>query len=223
MDKIKITHFSDILCIWAYISQIRIDELEREFKEHIEIDYCLFPVFGDVADKMQTQWQDKGGIAGYSQHVIAVAEQFEHLSLHPKVWQHNTPTSSLPAHLYLCAVKIAEQEGLLETGSFTLLKKGLRQAFFTDCLDVSRQQVLQNLLEQYRLPTTPIEDKIANGQAFATLSRDMQIARDLSVRASPTFIFNEDRQRLAGNVGYKIIEANVRELLSQPSNLQPWC
>jgi hypothetical protein len=37
-------------------------------------------------------------------------------------------------------------------------------------------------------------------------------------------LFNEGRQVLTGNVGYRVIEANVRELLRQPSDDQSsWC
>ena len=40
---------------------------------------------------------------------------------------------------------------------------------------------------------------------------------------SPTLSLNEDRQRLAGNVGYRVIEANVRELLEGPAPEGSWC
>jgi hypothetical protein len=43
------------------------------------------------------------------------------------------------------------------------------------------------------------------------------------VKVSPTLIFNDDRQRLTGNVGYRIIEANVRELLRAPEREASWC
>ena len=45
------------------------------------------------------------------------------------------------------------------------------------------------------------------------------------VQGSPTFVFNEGRQMLYGNVGYRIIEANLRELLSRPSaeGMPSWC
>lgn len=223
MNKIHITHFSDILCVWAYISQIRIDELEKDFVDNITINYSLFPVFGDIHKKMQRQWHDRGGIEGYSQHVLSVAEQFQHLELNSEVWRTNTPTSSLPAHLFLSAIKKAEQESLLEAGAFTQFKKSIRQAFFTECADVSRHDVLLSLLKGTGLATDTVLYKINNGEAFATLSSDMQAAKDANVTSSPTLIFNEGRQRLEGNVGYKIIEANVRELLDCPNTMQSWC
>jgi predicted DsbA family dithiol-disulfide isomerase len=45
------------------------------------------------------------------------------------------------------------------------------------------------------------------------------------VQGSPTYVFNDGRQLLYGNVGYRIIEANVRELLSAPpaEGAPSWC
>jgi hypothetical protein len=43
------------------------------------------------------------------------------------------------------------------------------------------------------------------------------------VDVSPTFVFNDGRQRLNGNVGYRVIEANVRELLRAPEAGRSWC
>jgi len=36
-------------------------------------------------------------------------------------------------------------------------------------------------------------------------------------------LLNEGRQKLYGNVGYRIIEANVQEILHQPGNQASWC
>ena len=47
-------------------------------------------------------------------------------------------------------------------------------------------------------------------------------ARQSDISVSPTYVFNNGRQRLTGNVGYRIIEANVKELLEQPHKQQSW-
>jgi hypothetical protein len=36
-------------------------------------------------------------------------------------------------------------------------------------------------------------------------------------------VLNEGRQHLNGNVGYRVIEANVRELLHKPADEMSWC
>jgi predicted DsbA family dithiol-disulfide isomerase len=78
-------------------------------------------------------------------------------------------------------------------------------------------------LQRNNINTTLIQSYINSGKAYATLSEDMKMAMEMNVKASPTLIFNEDRQRLTGNVGYKIIQANIRELLNSPNKQHSWC
>lgn len=58
---------------------------------------------------------------------------------------------------------------------------------------------------------------------MASLSRDQQSARDLGVKGSPTWVLNEGRQTLSGNVGYRILNANIEELLKHPGAEASWC
>lgn len=223
MDKIKITHFSDILCIWAYVSQHRIDELIEQFDDKIQLDYHFFPVFGDVHRKIFLNWKDRGGIKGYHNHVASVSESHPHLNIHPKLWIQPTPTSSLPCHLYLCATRLLEEQGLIPSGSLRNFIKTIRQAFFNENRNISEQAVILDIVESSTLPTAEVKELIENGQAYAALSYDIQTAQNLSIPSSPTLIFNENRQRLSGDVGYKIIEANIKELIEQPVGGQSWC
>lgn len=223
MNRIKITHFSDVLCVWAYLSQIRIDELLAEFNEQIDMECRLFPVFGDAGQKIADNWAAKGGRAAYNQHVRDTAARFDHVSIHPEIWLKEVPHSSLPAHLYLCAIRLLEAERLLERGSYFRLAWHIRKAFFTELVDISCGAALDELVEAEGLRPSLIQGKIRSGEAFAVMAGDMQMAREMTIRSSPTLIFNEDRQRLTGNVGYRIIEANVRELLEKSGVGQSWC
>jgi len=92
--SIRINHFSDVLCIWAWISQVRVAELRTNFAEDVEFDYRYFGVFGDVATKMATQWRDRGALAGYAEHVHETAADFDHVTLHDDVWRTTAPSSS---------------------------------------------------------------------------------------------------------------------------------
>lgn len=220
---VTIHHYSDILCIWAYISQIRMDELETEFSDQVDIHYHLFPVFGDVPGKIARTWAHRGGIKGYNKHVLEVAARFQHLRINPGVWVENTPLSCLPAHVYLRAVRHAEKAGDIAEGSSVRFTRAIRRAFFCDLKNIGECSTLDALLGDTELPVDSIRQLVNNGQAYALLAADMQQAKDLAIRSSPTLVFNEDRQRLAGNVGYRIIKANVSELLEQPVDAQTWC
>jgi predicted DsbA family dithiol-disulfide isomerase len=221
MEPIKVTHFSDTLCVWAYVSQIRIDELVKKFSGSVQIDTRYVHVFGNVPGKMESSWKDRGGVAGYSEHVKTVVAKFGHVTLHPQIWVHDTPQSSMPSHLFLCAVRRLDAG----SGSTSLPRAAwaVREAFFKDGADISRRDVLFGIAERIGLPVADIERTLGSGEAHAALAEDIDLARSHDVRGSPTLLFNEGRQRLSGNVGYRIIEANIRELLDSDPNQLSWC
>jgi predicted DsbA family dithiol-disulfide isomerase len=228
VEPIRIFYFSDVLCVWAYIAQIRLDELRSTFSTQISIESHFTPVFGDAQRKLTQRWQDRGGFEGYSQHVREVGAKFEHVSIHPDIWTQQIPTSSTSCHLFLRAVKLLEDKGTLVTkdGSSAMekLSWALRQAFFTKLADISDRKIQVQIAKELGLPVTKIKAEIESGAAYAELSRDFDLTKEYNIAVSPTLIFNEGRQRLNGNVGYRVIEANIRELLT--NNLpdrQSWC
>jgi predicted DsbA family dithiol-disulfide isomerase len=60
-QALVIDYYSDVLCVWAWIAQRRIDELNKKFGDKIQFSYYYVDIFGDVATKMETQWAAKGG------------------------------------------------------------------------------------------------------------------------------------------------------------------
>ena len=223
MAPIRVVHFSDVLCVWAYVSQARIDELCSQFGAQVIVEPRFCSVFGASLQKLESRWKDKGGLAGYGAHVRGVVEGFGHVSVHPDVWKTNAPRSSLSCHVFLCAVRDLERTSV-GPGAFTRACWALRQALFRDLEDVSRRETQLSIAERLGLPRGEIERRLDDGVAHAELSVDYELAREHQVTVSPTLILNEGWQRLNGNVGYHIIEANVRELLHQPgAEHASWC
>lgn len=222
---IDIEHFSDVLCIWAYIAQVRVDELQANFPDEVRIDYRFLQVFGDLPGKMAAQWADRGGLEGYAAHVQEVAAKFDHIEINPRVWTANPPTSSLPAHLILCGVRAlrAADPQRDEPNLVERVLKSMRRAFFVELIDISNQNRLFEITEQAGVDIAKLQQVLDSGTAHAQFAADLAAATQSTVRSSPTMTFNEGRQVLAGNVGYRVLEANIRELLSSPSDQQSWC
>jgi predicted DsbA family dithiol-disulfide isomerase len=223
MNPVKISYFTDALCVWAYVSQIRMDELKANFKNGVEVECRYFHVFGNVSSKMDTAWKQRGGLTGYRQHVREVVEKFGHVHLHERTWQTDVPRSSMPAHLWLCAIRTLEIGSNCAPGSSDRAAWAFRDAFFHHGRDISQAGILLDIVESIGLPSAEIADAIATGAAHAALADDLELARAQSIAASPTLLFNEGRQRLTGNVGYRIIEANIRELLEASPGQLSWC
>ena len=218
IEKFKLTYYSDILCLWAHISQARVDEVAERFPDEVAIDYRFCSVFGDTAHKIGSGWAEQGSYAGFGNHLREVIAEFGHINLHPEIWQRNRPASSTPAHILLKAVQRVDQRQCRAV----LLE--LRSAFFERCLDISKWSVLQASLEVVGISVNDVRELIDNGVAHADLEADHRDQQILMVQGSPTFILNEGRQKLYGNVGYGVIEANIKELLRSPeAGAASWC
>ena len=230
---IKIEYFSDVLCIWAYAGQVRMDELKQHFADEIEIDYRFVSIFGAGRQHVETVWKEQGGLAGFNAHLLQVAKNWDHVEVSPDLWLTVQPQSSTAAHLYLKAIQLLEKrspdycEPLAEFNGRTRFEQAtwlFRDAFFREGRDVSHRKVQQEITQQLDLDLKPICELIESGEAFAELHADDKARHDYNVPGSPTLVLNEGRQMLYGNVGYRIIDANIRELIRNPDEGEAsWC
>ncbi len=217
-ENLALTYYSDVLCVWAHISQARVDEVAERFSDDVSIDYRFCSVFGDTAHKIGIGWAKRGGYAGFGNHLCEAVSEFGHIKLHPEIWQRNRPKSSTPAHILMKAVQRVDKR------QCKAVLHELRLAFFERCLDISRWSALKAALEVSGVSVNDVQEAIDSGAAHADLEADRRDQQILMVQGSPTFILNEGRQKLYGNVGYGVIEANIKELLRSPAaGAASWC
>ncbi|WP_171022282.1 DsbA family oxidoreductase [Thalassotalea litorea] len=217
--SIQIDCFSDILCIWAYISEVRINKLQQEFSTDLAIRHHYFSVFGHAEDKII----EKGGWQVYASHVQHLASQYPHIKIHPQIWSSRQPTSSMPAHLYLgIAKQLSEQRKLIQGGA-NILAQHFRQRFFEQGEDISKRSVLVDTIKNLDWSISDFEREIDSGRAYQALDDSLKAAHQLNVKVSPTLVFNHNRLRLEGNVSYRVMQANIIELLRQPQPSRAWC
>lgn len=229
---ITIDYYNDVLCVWAYVAQVKVDELRREFGARVVFNYRFIPLFGNIPKRLGEGWKEQGGYAGYSQHVQEIGKQFDHVEIHPEIWTRNVPRSSFPVQLFLKAVqqlieqKVISSRDLPDHGGRNLFEEAccrVRLAFFRDLKDVSSSEYLRGLARDLELPLAEIQQLIDNGEAYAGLCGDIENRDEMKIEGSPTFLFNEGRQKLYGNVGYKVIAANVQELMDHNLDIPIWC
>lgn len=230
MTVVQVSYFSDVLCIWAYATQARIEAVKKKFGNTVRLDYRFCSVFGDTAGKIASNWQNKGEYAGFNVHLRKVAQEFQHIEVHPEIWLKTRPPTSASAHLFMTAVRQwqQERESQGQSGSATSMYDqvmwAFRCGFFRDCRDIARWDVQCELAEGLGVDIHAIEKAIHDGTAFARLAADYQDADKMHIEGSPSFVLNEGRQKLYGDVGFRILEANIRELLRVPDSDQAsWC
>lgn len=224
---VDVTHFSDVLCVWAYISEARIDALKEKFGGSLRLSYRFCSVFGDTAGKIKSAWKDKGEYQGFNSHLRHVAEKFPHIEVHPEIWLKTRPLSSASPHLFLKAVQQWDQQTVAQAGAASIFERvasAFRRAFFGDCGDISRWNVQCEIAQRFGADIDAIEKLIHSGAAFARLAADYQDADKMRIEGSPSLVLNEGRQKLYGNVGFRIIDANIQELLRAPrADDASWC
>ena len=216
--QITIDYFSDILCVWAWISQRRVDELNKHFENKIDIRYQFIDIFGDTNTRIEKQWANKGTYNGFGDHVIKSAAPYEAAQINEKVWHKTRPTTSANAHLAIKAVELTHSPSLAADFTFAL-----RSGFFIEAKDISDLNIIYSLAEKNSLDIQKIQHSIECGQAMAALMCDYQNAKEYGIKGSPCFVMNEGRQILFGNVGYRVLQTNIDELLNRTTNEASWC
>lgn len=227
MNKVQVTYYSDVLCIWAYVAQARLDEVRSVFGSDVVIDHKFISVFGDARGKLAAAWTDRGGAEGYNKHVLGIASRFPHIKVDPRIWIDVQPASSTSPHVFLSAVFQSERERSPSNPlppAFESVMWAFRRGFFAEGRDIARRDVQIELARPFGIDIADVESRIADGTAFALLAANQQDAEKLRIEGSPTFVLNEGRQKLYGNVGFRIVEANIRELLREPNaDSASWC
>jgi len=219
---LEIDYFSDVLCIWAYGAQVRIDQLKSEFNNRIELRYRFIPLFGATGKRIGEGWSERGGYDGFNRHCLDIAKGWDHVEVHPDIWRNCRPSSSVIVHLFLKAIDILEQES--QSRIFERAVWLARDAFFRQAANVCDPVVLQGIAHELALPFDQIKILMDNGEAYAALHLDHEAQKEHQIPGSPTLIMNNGRQRLYGNLGYRVLKANVEELLRDPSAGEAsWC
>lgn len=215
---ITIDYYTDVLCVWAWIAEPRVQELQTQFGDEVCIVDRYIDVFGNTALKFEQQWAQRGGLPAFAQHVQESVQGHDSAPVHSANWVSNVPTTSANAHQYIRAVTLTAGEQ-----AASAFARSIREAFFLDGRDVSCENVLAECLQAQALDAKSITASIRDGSALAALMADYQTARALHLRGSPSYVMNNERQILYGNVGYRVLSANVEELLREVPHEASWC
>jgi len=219
MNKpLRVDYYSDMLCVWAWIAERRLEELKKQWGTQIHICHHYVDVFGDVEKKIRDSWSSKDGYSGFAQHVQQAVGNFEEINVHPDLWHSNRPTTSANAHLLVKAVELELGRDKAEQ-----IDGQIRKAFFEDKRDISSLDCLFDLIELANLNPVGIRTRLQDGSAIAALMSDYRQAKSESIKGSPTYVLDGGRQMLFGNVGYRVIHANIEELLRKPKGEASWC
>jgi predicted DsbA family dithiol-disulfide isomerase len=222
-DIIVIDYFTDILCIWAYAAQKRVDEIKKKYDKQVEFRLHFISIFGSIEQKIATTWKEKG-IKGYHDHVQSVSNQFDFLDVHPELWLKDNPKSSLNIHISLKAAQLLIDQGKIDASQFDNYLWQCRLAFFKDAINIGQREIMCDIATSCSINVDDILENIETGAAHAAFEEDRLLATSNQIDISPAFLLNNGRQKLYGNVGYRIIDVNIQTILdSANKHGASWC
>ena len=193
--RIHFTYWSDPLCVWAFVAQPKLDRMLEEFGELLGVRYRIVPVFGSLPHRFSRgPWADQGP-KGRAEATREICAQFG-IEVSGLVWTQDTPASSWAPALAIEAVFELEERGEYPTGfGARPISEGFREAFFLQDRNTARRSVQLEVAEQSGLPLAHLESALDDGSALARLWEDHHARERGHVRGSPTYVFDEGRER----------------------------
>jgi predicted DsbA family dithiol-disulfide isomerase len=212
-SRIRFSYWSDPLCIWAYVAQGKLDRLLAGHARTLDVSYRVVPVFGSVRWRFEHGPWASEGVEGRVRKTAEIAHRFGHPEATGECWRAAAQTSSWSAGAAIKAVSLAQDAGVCGPHGTASYQLALRRSFFVDGLNIGLRSVQLAVAEHCGIAREGIEGALDDGRALAALWEDHQERETLGIQGSPTYVFDDGRAILYGNVSEGVINATVDELL----------
>jgi predicted DsbA family dithiol-disulfide isomerase len=211
--SVRADFYTDPMCIWALVAEPKIDALEEEYGDRLEVQHRVLPLFGSIDRRFADGgvWA-KAGVPGRIASTAKVAAQGGFPTVTGRCWEHAPPSSWSPS-LVVTATRQLEDERAVGVGATRSVLRGLRHAFFLDDRNICRRDVQRDVVDALGLPTDSVFALLDDGRAMARLSEAVDQREALRLDGSPTWLFDGGRSKLFGNVDMRVLRATVQALL----------
>lgn len=200
--ELKVTVFSDYICPFCYIGDARLNRLRADYA--VKVNWCFVEIHPQIAPEGEPV-----ETLGYSAEIWrqmmstlrGMADE-ENLSLREPDFITNSGAALL----------LAESAKFIDAKIFYRLHARLFEAYFTDGENIGDREILRRLGVASGLSDGQIEAAWQDSEAGKRLANYAQAARDLNIRATPTFFIGTER--LDGVVPFASLETAARKALS---------
>lgn len=186
------TVFSDYICPFCYIGDLRLDRLREHF--NLKINWMLLEIHPETPAAGTPVAE-----LGYSdERWQRMMDNLTRLAAEEGVTLRQPPLNA-NSHKALLLAEAAKQAG---ADVFYRLHRQLFEAYFGDGRDIGDAQVLRELASACGVPPAIVEQAWSDPQYAGRLQQNLAAAGDYGVRATPTVFFSE-QHRLDGAVPYE--------------------
>jgi len=223
-EPLTFSYWTDPLCVWAYVCQPKLENVMGTYGDNVTCQQRMIPVFTSMQRRFAKggAWEGKDGTARREATVrIATNMGFDNVT--GEVWEKDMPTSSMPAAMAFCGVSLLEERGDVAQGASARYVDGLRRAFFERNQNTARRQVQLALAEELDVAPDKLAATLDDGTALARLFEDYEDKEKHKLRGSPSWVFDNGRSVLFGNVAAGVVHGVVEELLYGKHPGCTWC
>ena len=193
------TVFSDYICPFCYIGDLRLDRLREHFD--LRINWCLVEIHPDTPPEGRPVAELGYGDAQWRQMMTNLSRLADEEGV--SLAEDNFTTNSRKALLLAEAAKSAGSE------VFYALHRRLFEAFFVDGLNIGDEDVLGRLAAECGVPAEIVRSAWSDGRYAEKLQQYLAAAAHYQVKATPTVFFDE-QHRLDGALPFDAFLAAAR-------------
>ncbi len=193
---LKATVFSDYICPFCYIGDLRLNRLREHFE--LRVNWCAI----EIHPRTSPQGQPIESLGYDSERWQSMMQSLNDMASAEGVTlkEHDFTTNSRSALLLAEAAKSLGRE------VFYRLHGSLFEAFFVEGRNIGDRAVLETLALRAGMDDVQIAEAWSAGAMAEKLGQYRQAALELGVQATPTFFIGE--RRLDGAVPYsQLLEA----------------
>lgn len=206
-------YWSDPLCIWAYVAQVKLDRLLNTHGPSLTVRYHIVPVFGSMPWRFSAGSWAAAGPEGRREATERIARDQGFKGVTGETWTSDAPASSWAPGMAIKAVLSMEDDEQAPAGSGALYQRALRAEFFEKNRNTARRKVQLDVATSLNLNIALLEQRLDDGTALAALWEDEHHRTEQRIQGSPTYLFDGGRARLYGNFDESVLQATVLTLL----------
>jgi predicted DsbA family dithiol-disulfide isomerase len=214
MSPLVLEHWSDPLCVWAFLAEPKLDRLLAAFPDRVEVRWRVVPLFGSVRARFTDGPWREDGPAGRARKTAELCARHGWPAITGRVWEADTPATSWAAAAAFEAVALLERQGEVAPGTSGEWLRRLRRRFFVDDRNVARRDEQRAVAEELGLPWDRVADALDDGRALAAVFEAHEQRQRQGLQGSPSFVFDGGRAILYGDVHEGVLHATVEQLLA---------
>ncbi len=186
--ELRITVFTDYICPFCYVGDARLRRLRDEYD--LRVNWCLLEIHPETSAAGEPVTSLNYSAETWQRMMAALRELADEEGLAFREHDFTTNSGS--------ALQLAEAAKVIDRDLFYRLHESLFEAFFVHGENIGDRALLGRIAHAAGMSADQIEQAWVDEAAAARLQHYKNAARELGVRATPTFFIGS--QRLDGVV-----------------------